>query len=261
MCFRLIVPSKIIAWTLARAVVDKGYTKAAVIYRSDAWGTDLYNAFKERFEKLGGVVKGIAYDPKAEDLSAEVGKLADLVQEMGDGTAVVAIIFEKEGVQILKLASKNTVLSSVQWFGSSAIVGSDKIKDQAGDIAVKLGGLISPLYSPPETPDKERFAKRFKEIYGEEPDSFSMNAYDALWLVALTIIQIGEYDGEKIAQALIPVSSKLYGVTGRLELDENGDRIGEKCGLWMIAEENGLYKWVKIGQYDYKTDTITWTKP
>lgn len=259
--FRLIVPSKIIARTLARAVLDKGYTKAAVIYREDAWGTDLYNAFKERFERLGGTARGIAYDPKAEDLSAEVGKLADLVQEMGDNTAVVAIIFEKEGVQILRLASKNTVLSSVEWFGSSAIVGSDKIKDQAGSIAVKLGGLISPLYSPPETPDKERFAERFKEAYGEEPDSFSMNAYDALWLVAMTIIQVGEYDGEKIAKALIPVSSKLYGVTGRLELDENGDRIGEKCGLWMIVEENGIYKWVEVGQYDYKTDKITWSKP
>lgn len=257
--FRLIVPSKIIGWTLARAVVDRGFTKAAVIYRNDAWGSDLYAVFKKRFEELGGRVVGVPYAPKAQDLSAEVAKLSEAASRLGSGTAVVAITFEKDGLQILTLAAKDPVLSRLQWFGSSAIVGSDKIKDEAGSIAVKLGGLISPLYTPPKTPDEEKFVERFKRVYGEAPDSFSMNAYDALWLAALTIIQVGKYDGEAVAKALIPVSWKTYGITGRLWLDENGDRIGGKCGLWKIVKTGEGYKWVHIGDYDSVLDKITWS--
>lgn len=260
--FRTIVPSRLIAWTLARAVVDRGHSKVAVIYRGDTWGEDLYLSFKDRFEELGGEIRGIRYDPQTADFSAEVAKLADAVRSLGEGTAVVGIVFEKEGIQILSLAGGNDVLSGVEWFGSSATVGSDRIKDQVGDIAVRLGGFISPLYSPPKTEEQERFSSRFRERYGEDPDTFSMNAYDTLWLIALAVIQLGgEYDGEKLAEVLPLVASKFYGVTGRLLLDENGDRVGETCSLWKIVGTEEGYKWVEVGGYSFISDRIEWYGP
>ena len=51
-----------------------------------------------------------------------------------------------------------------------------------------------------------------------------MNAYDAAWLVALSVMAAGRYDGETIAKILPIIAQHYYGVTGNTALDRNGDR-------------------------------------
>lgn len=79
----MVPPDSFQGKALARIIYSLGYRNVAVIYRNDAWGVGLYEAFSSRFKELGGNVAGVAYDPTAKDLSAEVKRLSDIGFENG----------------------------------------------------------------------------------------------------------------------------------------------------------------------------------
>lgn len=60
--------------------------------------------------------------------------------------------------------------------------------------------------------------------------------YDACWLLVETIIEKGSTDAGVIADNLITISDSIYGLTGCLALDENGDRLPQ------LYDISGFYK-------------------
>ena len=253
--FRVVPPDSYQGRALAKYVFASGFKKAIAIYRNDAWGVGLFDSFKKNFQALGGAVEGLAYDPSATEFSAEVSRAADLAKAMGADTAVVLISFE-EGIPIIKLAAQNPVLSKLKWFGTDGLARSSKLAAEAGAETVALGGLPSTVFIPATNPHQEEFIKRFRQRFGEDPDSYSMNAYDAAWLIALSTMLTGSYDGEKIAQVLPKVAAMYYGITGTLELDENGDRKAGDYGVFQLFSAGG-YEWKLAAVYHIDTDTVT----
>lgn len=243
---------------LARLLYSLGVRKAAVIYRGDDWGDGLFKAFKDRFEELGGEVKGTRYDPKAKDLSAEVRLLAETVSGfgVGDETGVLLISFEDDGVNVLSLARDNPSLLKVRWFGTDGTANSNKITEQVGDVAVQVGGFPNTVYGIAANLKQAAFAERFKSEYGEAPDAYTYNIYDAVWVVCLSIIEAGAYDGELIAKVLPDVASRYFGVSGWTLLDSAGDRAGGDYAIWKVVEKDGKYVWVEVGTYTHATDSV-----
>ncbi len=258
--FRLVPTDYFQSKALARLLWSKGIRKAAVIYRGDDWGEGLYLGFKENFEKLGGKVSGIKYDPKAKEYSAEVRRLSDIVKEFGGGadTGVLLISFEEDGISILMLAKEDPVLSKVLWFGTDGTAYSTKIASQVGEIASQLGGLLSTCYMPAGSPKRDEFMRRYRERFGENPDPYCMNIYDAVWVAALAILESGKYDGEVIAKVLPEVASRYFGVSGWTALDENGDRAFGDYIIVGIFSADGGFKWREVGFYLSSSDTIQW---
>lgn len=256
--FRFVPTDEFQGRALARLLQASGAEKIAVIYRGDDWGDLLFESFKEQFEKLGGEVRGIRYDPKAKDLSAEVSRLSDIVKEFGVGphTKVLMIAFEDDGLAILQAASRDPTLSSVEWFGTDGSAGSGKLLTMA-DFIVKIGGLPSTVFNPALSPKYEEFTKRFREIYGEDPDPYCYTVYDAVWVAALSILEAGEYDGALIAKALPQVASRYFGVSGWALLNENGDRAGGDYLILKIVKTPTGYKWVRAGVYTFASDSVT----
>ncbi len=256
--FRLVPTDLLQSKALARLIIDQGYTKAAVIYRGDDWGVGLFEAFKKRFEELGGKVEGVFYDPNAKDLSGEVRKLSDIASKFGDKTAVLMIAFEDDGMQIIKLAAEDPVLSKLKWFGTDGTAGSGKLRDQVGEAVVKLGGLLSTNFQPAKNPLQEDFIERFKAKAGENPDAYSMNAYDAAWIAALSVMLVGEYNSEKIAQVLPQVAKMYFGVSGNTILDKNGDRASGDYAVWKLVKTSKGFEWKIVAMYSVATDTVTY---
>lgn len=256
--FRLVPTDLLQSKALARLIFDKGYRKAAVIYRGDDWGVGLFEAFKKRFEELGGQVEGVFYDPNAKDLSGEVRKLSEIASKFGDKTAVLMIAFEDDGIQIIKLAAQDPVLSNLEWFGTDGTAVSGKLKDQVGAEIVKLGGLLSTNFQPAKNPLQEEFMKKFRARAGENPDAYSMNAYDATWIAALSVMFVGEYNSEKVAQILPEVAMMYFGVSGNTILDENGDRASGDYAIWKIVRTDGGFEWKIAATYSVATDSVTY---
>ena len=245
---------------LARLVWESGIRRVAVIYTQDPWGEGLYNAFKKYFEGLGGTVVGIGYAPEAKEHSAEVRKLADTIKGFGTGSdvGVLMISFEDDGIDILKLASENPTLMRVMWFGTDGTVYSTKLAEQVGDIMVKLGNIPHTGYSPPDSPFSRDVNARYRAKYGEDMDPYGRTTYDAIWVIAFTILQTGRYDGSTIAKALPEVAMRFYGASGWTALDENGDRAFGDYGIVALKYENGKYVWEEVGVYREATDSIVW---
>lgn len=256
--FRLVPTDLLQSKAIARLIIDRGYTKAAVIYRGDDWGVGLFEAFKERFEELGGQVEGVFYDPNAKDLSGEIRKLSDIASKFGDNTAVLMIAFEDDGMQIIKLAAQDPVLSNLEWFGTDGTAVSGKLKDQVGAEVVKLGGLLSTNFQPAKNPLQEEFMKRFKARAGENPDAYSMNAYDAAWIAALSVMLVGEYNSEKVVQVLPDVAKRYFGVSGNTILNENGDRASGDYAIWKLVQTDKGLEWKIVAMYSVATDSVTY---
>lgn len=254
--FRLAPTDKYQGRVLARLIWQQGYRNVAAIYRNDAWGQGLYEYLKANFEALGGRVEGVAYDPRAQDLSGEVSRLADIVARFGDDTAVVMISFEDDGINIIRLSARNPVLSSEVFFGTDGSALSSRFLTEVGDEVLKLGGNPSTNYWPASNPLQQEFVQRYRDLYGENPDAYSLNAYDAVWLIALSVMLAGRYDGEAIAKALPLVAQRYYGVTGSVILDENGDRAYGDYGIFKVERTPQGLDWVLVGIYDVLQDRL-----
>lgn len=246
---------------LAKVILSSGYKKVSVIYRKDTWGEGLLNAFKKSFEELGGQVVGtVGYDPNAKDLSAEVLRLADYVKNSGSGTAVLLISFDDDGVMVLNSAKNDETLSNCEWFGTDGTAFMDKIASQVGEAVAQMGGLKSTLFAPMQSAKWKEFKERFSAKFGMSPEAYSLNSYDVAWVIALAIIEVGQYDGEKIAKILPKVASNYFGVTGWTKLDENGDRAGGDYGIAAIQIVDNKPTWVNVGVYSFTSDSVTWFK-
>lgn len=254
--FRVVPPDSYQGRALAKYVLTNGFRKAIAFYTNDAWGRGLFESFGSNFAALGGQVEGVAYDPNAVEFSAEVARAADIARRLGPDTAVVLISFE-EGIQIIKLAAQNPVLAKLKWFGTDGLARSSKLIAEAGAETIGLGGLPSTVFIPSANPLQEDFVRRFYQRFGEEPDSYSMNSYDAAWLIALSIMLAGEYDGEKIAQLVPQVASRYYGITGTIQLDENGDRKAGDYGIFQVVRSGDSYEWKLTAIYRIDVDTVT----
>ncbi|UNQ72653.1 ABC transporter substrate-binding protein [Infirmifilum sp. NZ] len=253
-----VVPSDVYQGrALARLVFSSGFRGAAVIYRNDAWGKGLFEAFAARFRELGGSVEAVAFDPNAQDVSGEVARLAEAASKLGPSTAVVLISFEDDGIKVIQAAAQNPTLSKLKWFGTDGTARASKMAQQIGAQLVSLGGLTSTVFQPGVNPLQSSFISKFRSRFGEDPDAYSMNSYDAAWLVALSVMAAGQYSGEAIAKALPTVAQHYYGVTGNTALDQTGDRSAGDYAAWKVVKTDTGYTWVLAATYSSATDSWT----
>ncbi|MEM1517487.1 MAG: hypothetical protein QXW88_08195, partial [Thermofilum sp.] len=165
-------------------------------------------------------------------------------------TAVIMISFEDDGVNIIRLMSRNPVFSGVVLFGTDGSALSSKFIEEVGEEILKFGGNPSTNYVPASNQLQQNFIRVYRSLYGENPDVYSMNAYDAVWLIALSVILTGSYDGEIIARTLPLVAQHYYGVTGYIPLDENGDRAYGDYGIFEVRRGPEGLQWVMTAIYE-----------
>ena len=87
------------------------------------------------------------------------------------------------------------------------------------------GVIVTTIAYNSESPKEHirKFAKAYKEKYGNVPNNYAAHGYDALMIIAQAISEIG-YDSEKIRDYLYNVKD-YPGVSGSTTFDRNGDVI------------------------------------
>jgi len=242
-----------------------GATHIIVVWRGDAWGDCLADVVKKRASELGiEVVKEIRYAPEATEFSAEVATLADAVNSLvssgvsPDKIVVVLIGFE-EARGILLDAAEYDVLWKVRWFGSDGTALSTKLiqdpKVAEFSAAVRF---VNPIAGS-ETESFWRFVEKVKERIGRIPESYSVNTYDAIWIIAHALLITDKYDGEALKNVFMKVVDQYYGANGHIVLNEAGDRAYANYLLWEIVKTDGGYEWKCTGKYDFKADAVKWS--
>lgn len=189
---------------------EKEFSRVAVLYINNDYGTGLKNSFKEAFTKLGGAVAlEETFEKDSKDLRTQINKIK---------AAKVDAIFlpsyiEEAGVALRQIKELRV---KVQVFGTDPY-HDPKMLTIAGDAA---NGVFFTDVSSPSGAVFERFAEKYKTKYKQDAEILAAQSYDAAVALLMAIEKAGT-DPIKIKEELYKV--KFMGASGRIEFDQNGD--------------------------------------
>lgn len=260
--FRVVPSDADQGWVLAGLVHNKGFTKVAVTYVDNDYGSGLNDTFRDNFQNYKGVVTtALGHEANKASYADEVKQL-----EPFDPEALVLIDFATTGgITLIKDA-----LASGHF---KQFIGTDALMDPALIAEIGADNLKGMFFTAPTTDDSTSAAQKFDVLYkaafnrtGDE--EFAAQTYDATMLIALAIEKAGTTDGKKIrnalreiccsaggeviepgewakAKAAIAAGKKINyeGASGNCDFDDNGNIEGV-YGHFEI--ENGAFKQVEL---------------
>lgn len=200
---------------------DLGYRKAAVIHNhDDDYSTGMYQAFIERFKALGGsIAEDVSFAKDASDFSAQVTKIGASDAEF----LFLPIYAEKAAQIVITMNSKNIDLPLLGGDGLDGI-----LKYLTGGNAKLVEGLtyLTPFVSTDSAENVQSFTAKYKAKYGQDPDQFAADGYDAVYLAKLALEKAGvtsaaSIDNAKLVEAMRTV--EYDGLTGKMTFDADGE--------------------------------------
>jgi branched-chain amino acid transport system substrate-binding protein len=213
----------------------KGYKSVVIFYEVNDYSMGLMLAFMKEAQRLGVKVLGTeAYTADTTDFKPQLTKF-----KMMKPDAIFVPGYAPQGTLIVSQAA--SVGLKCGYFGA------DGLDD---DIMVKNPDAEGLFVTTPFLPDKAgpaaaSFVKAYKKKFGNEPNWFAANTYDAVGISAAAIKAVGQ-DREKIRDWLAGINTKeeaYQGVAGATYFDKNGDCLKDafvkeiKGGKWVSAEK------------------------
>lgn len=231
----------------------------ASIYVDDLWGNNLQSAVNEEFIKKTGT-NDIVHSYKSSDefpqiLESVNSSINTLLQSEDAENIGVQLISFGEGTDALESASDYPELNRVKWVGASAFAeNKDLLKNEkaAGfaektnfrctvfDAGVKEGVVLSHLTNE----------------LGRIPEEYSFVAYDAYFLAVNSLINYENDKSVNLEGVVYNAAKNMTGITGKLELNEFGDRLGGNYRIMNVIKNGDKYEWNQWGYYNYELDEI-----
>lgn len=231
---------------LADAVGEEFGTDAtiSVAARNDAYGEGIATQFAAAFEDAGGTTTGpVLYDPEASSYDSEA---SDIVA--GDPDGFVIIDFEDPYAKVGAALVRTGDFDASKMFTADGLAFGDGVSSSS----VPLKSLAGAKGTRPATPEDTDTAQAFDDLFKEEAgdvdrNTFDAQNFDAVMLCFLASVAAGSADGADIAPQITNVASApgeqydftqlgdavqalldgedidFEGVSGSLDLDENGD--------------------------------------
>ena len=231
--FRNAIPGKMaIPITVKKAHDKLGFKNVAIMYsNNNDQMVGEHGIYEELFKKMGiDVIDTETFADKDTDFSAQLTK----IQAANPDVICIAGLYQ-EGALIVKKAREMGMKQPIignNGFNSPAYI------EQAG--AAAEGTLVAtPWNAERQTEKAQHFRKAFKEKYGHEPDQFSAQAYDAIYVMHEAAEKSGSTtDRKKFRDALAQIKD-FEGATGKFQFDEHRD---PKMDLDVLQVKDG--KWV-----------------
>ena len=242
---------------LAQLTRERGFDNVGVIYRDDAWGLGLADAFRQAW--TGGVTV------VASPAGGVQESYQDLIEQSAQGgaQALVLLTFWHEAVVILTEALESGLYDRFL-FG-------DALR-RAGLVEAVGGGRLAGMYGTVSGPSHENASTiawdaAFHDEYGEGTEStYVKETYDATVAVALAAEAAGSVQGMAIRDELRGVGSApgeqvlpgpegiaramsivrdggdvdYEGASSSIDWDENGDLKQGYIGIWRFTADDGI---------------------
>ena len=267
--YRLVTDDTHQGEVMSRVLASGNISAIIPIARDDVWADDLLKATGKGFSaEKGTALDGVRYAPNSTDYSADVRALSVKVKEAvarygADRVGVYLVSFE-EGDRIMALAAKDPVLASVKWFGSDGIAKQPSLVQNStvAGFAAKTE-FIAPIYSGEEDRQLYKNVSNFiKKATGSEPSAYAVAAYDALWIATEAELLAGNGSVSQLKAAYEQIADNYCGATGRVMLNEAGDRDFADYSLLAVKETDGKYAWKKVGLFyeDFSGSGFEWIK-
>jgi len=266
--FRLCALDEIQGPAIATAMYSSGVRVLVSVYADNVWGKGLDASSTEKFEELGGTVEeSIGWDPETKEFSPVVESINSAVERaLGEGSSLNEIgvlwISYEEFVSAFPIALDYPNLPKIKWFGCDGTALAPQAADPVGypdptEFALDTKFTCT-VFRIPESRAYTSVHDKIVGKVGREPPIYAYSAYDSVWLVALSLATVGNYDSMKVKDILPQVADHYTGASGAITLNENGDLAAADYLLWRPVKTDGAVEWEVVGLYDHITEEVTW---
>lgn len=211
--FRNALPESIALPNVVKHSKEKfNLKKVAIMYsNNNDFSVSGFKTFEQAIKNNGLEVVTIeTFADKDTDFSAQLTKIGSLKPD-----AVYVAGLYQEAALILKKARELGI--TVPFIGNNGFNSPQLIKSAGA--AAEGAVVASPWYPGKDDEKVKKFLAAFKAKYNKEPDQFSAQAYDALYIMAEAIEKSGSTtDRKKLRDSLAAVKD-FVGVTGKFAFD------------------------------------------
>lgn len=255
MMFEITPPDQNTAHVTAAMIDSWGITHPILLKRGDKELDIINQNFVDAWEGLGHQKYSVVSRSGSKDYVKCMSKLEDEIKSLvNDGLSYDEICVMStfyETAARLEDTEDYPETRKVVWFGTenfgeiSAPLNSSKAKEV---------GAFYPLMTT-NSGKWDTIKVEYEELTGESATQIIATSYDAAWVIALTVMSTESNDPDVLKASIRDVAFTYQGLTGWIQLDENGDRYN---GCYEIRGYTSLNKPKIYGWYDAETFTVTW---
>ena len=223
-CFRVCFTDPMQGVYAADFISDNAIaTKVAIIYdKSNDYSVGIHDNFVSRAGEVGiDVVTDQAFTSQSNiDFSVQLQAVKDSGAEL-----VFLPIYAQEAAYILTQAKSAGIEAT--FFGCDGLDGILTKIGEGNTDACEGVMLLTPFASDAQDEKTVNFTTKYKEQFGETPDQFAADAYDAVYAIKAAMEQAGITDlddpdlNEKLISAMTEIT--VEGVTGTMTWDAEGE--------------------------------------
>jgi ABC-type branched-subunit amino acid transport system substrate-binding protein/PKD repeat protein len=257
--FRLTPSDRWYALAEADAMWTWGIDAAIVLYPSERVG--VFNQFVDDFEARGGMAtRGYGYESGTSDFQDIFSELDSNAQQLSDAfgpehVGLLSLTTSAEDLMnIIEEAKNFPNIYNIKWFSLGGLRPPQSVIDTLPSEAEHLK-LFSVESNIQDTPDARDVEDRFVSMMGMPFTLYTANLYDICWIYALSIFSTDSTDALTIGRVLPEIAAGYNGITGKCELDENGDRAPHIFDIWGVGE---MGRNVKYASYDHSAMETIW---
>jgi branched-chain amino acid transport system substrate-binding protein len=258
MIFRFVPGDQIAGKAIANTMTQQGKQAIIAISRNDIGSLGLRNAVTTYFTASGGqVIIEDTFDGTTTDFTQVLANVKNQIINLSSSypineIGVITTSFD-ESIFLFNQAASDPVLYSVDWYGGDGFYKNQSLISNtlASQFAVN-SNFFSPGFSLPEG-NSSQYASLISQIYsmsGFEADALTLCSYDIMKIIGKMIEEnCGVPSGaQNLKDKFFDTSIHHNGVTGIIDLNENGDRENVIFDYWGVQDNGGSFQWYFIGK-------------
>ena len=213
---------------------------------SGAYGVGIADAFQKQAEKRGIKILGRdQLNPKEADYTTVLTKIKSLNPD-----ALYYGGVAQAGVKVVK--QSYDIMPKIIRAGGDGCYGAEILKG-AGFPAAE--GLYATIAAPNllDNPDAKPFVDAFVKKYGQQPENYSITAYDAALVIIDAVKRVAE-GGKEVNRANVRdaiQASKTKTLQGVVSFDDNGDITNREVSVFQIKKDDKHPLDSVLHQYKY----------
>jgi len=263
--FRLVPSDFSQGEAMAALLEDDGIELLLPIIRDDLWGNELLVAITQFFSNSSTHVgEAVKYPTTADDFTNYIDdlktKLTEALIYHPAGEVGISLLSFGESVEILRMASQDSIFNAVKWYGSSGFANLSTLPDDNDAASFAMNqDLACPTFGYDESAaDKwQPLLARLNNILGRTPEIYAFTTYDAVWLAAETILALNDSAGiESVKSTFTNIANSMDGVSGNTSLNVVGDRAYATYDFWGIQNLGNQFNWERVARYNNETGTL-----
>jgi branched-chain amino acid transport system substrate-binding protein len=224
------------------AAQDLKLKSVYIIHDKTLYGQGVADNFRNEANKLG--LKVLGYEGTEE--RANFSPIITPMRAKNPGLVYFGGIYHQGGLLLKQMREKGM---NAAFMGPDGLDSSEMVKIAGAQV---VGSYYTTVAGPPDAyPESAAFAKKYKQRFGKEVESFAMYGYDAAMVGIKAVEQTLQANGGKKpsraeVSAAVRKLKNFKGVTGAIAFDDKGDPVKAKYFVLQFEKRSYPGKVVKV---------------